>query len=195
MIKPFIIFIILTACLQIASANPPISESYWGYATLNGVPAANGTSVTVEVYDTGEIIGNTTVQYENGGYSINVEFDDPNTPEDEGANEGNKLTWKVGGIVCSTPAQGTDIATSGTSNSDFVLVSEGIVQETDQGGDQSGIVGVLSTIIVPDDYPTIQQAVDNATNGNIIFVRSGTYSENLEINTNITLHGETIKLE
>ncbi len=138
MIKSFIIFIILAACIQTASAIPPIPESYWGYATLNGAPAAIGTSVTVEVYDTGEIIGSTSVQYENGGYSINVEFDDPNTSEDEGANEGNKLTWKVGGIICSTPAQETDIVTSGKANSDFVLISDGIDQGSDQSNGQGG---------------------------------------------------------
>ena len=30
---------------------------------------------------------------------------------------------------------------------------------------------------MPDDYPTIQQAVDNASDGDTIFVRSGTYHE------------------
>ena len=41
------------------------------------------------------------------------------------------------------------------------------------------------TIIVPDSYPTIQQAVDNATDGDTIFVRSGAYHENININNNI----------
>jgi len=38
-----------------------------------------------------------------------------------------------------------------------------------------------STIIVPDDYPTIQQAVDNARDGDTIFARNGTYPENPRI--------------
>jgi len=122
MVKLFIIFLIFSINIHTVSAIPPFPESYWGYATINGVPAANGTSITVEVYDTGEIIGSTTVQFENGGYSVNVEFDDPFTSEDEGADEGDKLTWKLGGVICSTPAQGTDIATSGNVNGDFDLV-------------------------------------------------------------------------
>lgn len=49
-------------------------------------------------------------------------------------------------------------------------------------------------IIVPDDYPTIQEAIDNANprNGFHILVRSGTYLENIVINTDgIVIHGES----
>lgn len=38
------------------------------------------------------------------------------------------------------------------------------------------------TIIVPDDYSSIQQAINAATPGDTIFVRSGTYHESLTIN-------------
>lgn len=136
--------IIFIAFIQTVSAIPPIPESYWGYATINGAPAVNGTSITVEVHDTREIIASTTVQYQNGGYSLNIEFDDPNTSEDEGVNEGDKLTWKLGNSICSDPAQGTDIATSIKTNSNFNLVlnsnndhvsSGGIPSSTLNGGD------------------------------------------------------------
>jgi nitrous oxidase accessory protein len=46
------------------------------------------------------------------------------------------------------------------------------------------------TIIVPDDYPTIQGAIDNAHDGDTIFVRNGTYYENLAVNKTISLIGE-----
>jgi len=45
-------------------------------------------------------------------------------------------------------------------------------------------------IVVPDDYPTIQEAVDNAVNGFRIFVRTGVYFENIIINKSIMLKGE-----
>jgi parallel beta-helix repeat protein len=45
-------------------------------------------------------------------------------------------------------------------------------------------------IYVPDDYAKIQWAVGNATDGDTIFVRSGTYSENIVIDKSITLIGE-----
>jgi len=47
-------------------------------------------------------------------------------------------------------------------------------------------------IIVPDDYPTIQEAINNAQNGNHIFVRRGNYEENIDINKIITLEGESM---
>jgi len=47
-----------------------------------------------------------------------------------------------------------------------------------------------NTIVVPDDYPTIQEAIDNADFGDTVFVRSGTYSERLYISKSINLIGE-----
>jgi nitrous oxidase accessory protein NosD len=42
----------------------------------------------------------------------------------------------------------------------------------------------------PNNYSMIQDAIDNASNGDIIFVYSGIYYENVIINLNITLNGE-----
>ncbi len=50
-----------------------------------------------------------------------------------------------------------------------------------------------ATIIVPDNYPTIQQAVNNAATGDTIFVRSGVYHENVVINKNLKIEGEDRK--
>jgi parallel beta-helix repeat protein len=47
------------------------------------------------------------------------------------------------------------------------------------------------TIIVPDNYSTIQEAIDNAASGDTIFVRSGTYSEHIEINKSLILKEES----
>ncbi len=47
-----------------------------------------------------------------------------------------------------------------------------------------------STIIVPDDYPSITAAIGNASAGETIFVRSGTYFENPIIDKPLTLQGE-----
>ena len=48
-----------------------------------------------------------------------------------------------------------------------------------------------ATIIVPDDYPTIQAAIDNASAGDTIFVRAGTYNCNIQIDKTLTLKGES----
>ena len=45
-------------------------------------------------------------------------------------------------------------------------------------------------IVVPDDYPTIQAAVDHASLGSTVFVKSGKYNETLVINKPISLNGE-----
>ena len=45
-------------------------------------------------------------------------------------------------------------------------------------------------IIVPDHYPTIQEAVDNAIDGYTIFVRKGTYNESIVVDRNVLLVGE-----
>ncbi len=58
------------------------------------------------------------------------------------------------------------------------------------------VIGVQSakssskTITVPDDYPTIESAITNANDGDIIFVKKGTYVENPVINKSVSLVGE-----
>jgi parallel beta-helix repeat protein len=48
-----------------------------------------------------------------------------------------------------------------------------------------------ATIVVPDDYPTIQEAINASVAGDIIVVNSGTYPENVVINKPISLKGMT----
>jgi parallel beta-helix repeat protein len=45
-------------------------------------------------------------------------------------------------------------------------------------------------IIVPDDYRTIQEAVNHASSGDTVYVRAGTYLENVIVNKTISLIGE-----
>lgn len=45
-------------------------------------------------------------------------------------------------------------------------------------------------IIVPDHYPTIQEAINNADDGDLIYVRSGVYYENVVVNKTVSLLGE-----
>jgi parallel beta-helix repeat protein len=47
-----------------------------------------------------------------------------------------------------------------------------------------------STIIVPDDYPTIQRAINAANDGDTIFVHSGTYYEHVGLSKSVSLVGE-----
>ncbi len=53
------------------------------------------------------------------------------------------------------------------------------------------ISGEPTTIIVPDHYSTIQEAINNANEGDTIFVRNGTYVESIVINRTVSLEGES----
>jgi parallel beta-helix repeat protein len=46
------------------------------------------------------------------------------------------------------------------------------------------------TITVPDDYSTIQEAINQASVGDTVYVKSGTYYENIVVNKTVSLLGE-----
>lgn len=46
------------------------------------------------------------------------------------------------------------------------------------------------TITVPDDYPTIQEAINHASYEDTIYVKAGTYYENIVVNKSLTLVAE-----
>ena len=46
------------------------------------------------------------------------------------------------------------------------------------------------TLIVPTDFPSIQAAINNATDGDTIFVRSGVYYENIIVDKSVLIVGE-----
>ena len=52
------------------------------------------------------------------------------------------------------------------------------------------IRAVSKTIVVPDTYPTIQAAINNASEGDTIFVKKGVYVENPVVNKSVSLVGE-----
>jgi parallel beta-helix repeat protein len=47
-----------------------------------------------------------------------------------------------------------------------------------------------TTVIVPDDFPTIQEAINNAADGDTVFVKAGTYYEHVVVNKTVSLVGE-----
>jgi hypothetical protein len=52
------------------------------------------------------------------------------------------------------------------------------------------ITFVSAEVYVPDDYPTIQAAVDAVNAGDTIIVRDGTYTENVNVNKRLTIKSE-----
>jgi parallel beta-helix repeat protein len=62
-------------------------------------------------------------------------------------------------------------------------------------GSRFGLVGsdsasMQATIVVPDEYATIQEAIDAANSGDTIYVHNQTYYENIFVNKTISLVGE-----
>ena len=57
-------------------------------------------------------------------------------------------------------------------------------------GYSKSVVANSRTICVPDNYTTIQEAINNADEGDTIFVRAGTYYEPVKIDKSLTLVGE-----
>ena len=80
-------------------------------------------------------------------------------------------SYKTGGDVRSSPA-----------------IADGVLFI----GSQDGIVYAFGNVsMVPEDYPTIQQAIDAAAQGATIIVAPGTYNESLVINKPLTILGES----
>lgn len=51
-------------------------------------------------------------------------------------------------------------------------------------------IAASRVLTVPDDYPTIQSAINNASTGDTVFVKNGLYSENVVVDKSVTLKGE-----
>jgi parallel beta-helix repeat protein len=49
----------------------------------------------------------------------------------------------------------------------------------------------IKTLIVPDQYPTIGAAVEAASSGDVVYVKSGVYNENVVVNKQLTLEGQS----
>ena len=58
------------------------------------------------------------------------------------------------------------------------------------GAGVSVALASATTIYVPDNYAKIQWAIDNASAGDTIIVRNGTYYENLKVDKQLTIKSE-----
>lgn len=121
--KSWIIAIMFLLLAATATAVPPNPELYWGYVYVEGSAAPNGSILIVESANTGELFVNQTLPYasQQGSYNIMLAFDDPTTTADEGATDGEQMTWKVNGVATATPMPGADTAEPEKTNNNYTI--------------------------------------------------------------------------
>jgi parallel beta-helix repeat protein len=101
------------------------------------------------------------------------------------ASTGAKIwNYKTGGIVWDSPAIANEVIYIGSDDGNFYAL-----------GHPSALtppspVPPADSIVVPDDFYRIEEAIDNSPEGGIVFVRSGSYRVNVHIDKPLSLIGE-----
>jgi nitrous oxidase accessory protein NosD len=152
-----------------------------------------------------------SVNIDKGGFqtiSINQQIEFTATPSD--GIPPYKFQWctqQWDSIWGSTIGSLIEVPGATSSTFNFVASTLGTYEISlkiwDSTGSYSYIVGLPTgiwvtvqeatapkTITVPDDYMTITAAVQNTSDGDTIFVKSGNYNESVEVNKSISLIGE-----
>lgn len=125
--RKYAVVLLLVFILSASAQDMPrlVPEAYWGIALIDGIPASQDSEITAEIQETGEVVGRAGVMDDEGLYSLDVIFDNDLTEEDEGAEEGQLLLWRINGMLCDTPAPGADLANSGSVNANFTISTGG----------------------------------------------------------------------
>lgn len=95
----------LLLCSALSSAQHPVVTIQWmnihgSVYYADGTEAGPGTCI--DVYDPDSVICGQSIVSRSGEFGLIAVFgDDPETPVDEGAREGDKLTFKVNGITAT----------------------------------------------------------------------------------------------
>jgi len=126
---------------------------------------------------------NITIEFPNTGFHISSS----GTPNTTGNNISvDAEIWRYTGLsfpVITTVSHTYNLGDLPCGQYDFLFEV--------WGSSVKNIAFVVSPgIIVPDDYSSIQEAINAAGDGDTIFVRNGTYYENVVVNKSISLIGE-----
>ena len=110
---------------------------------------------------------------------------------------GNVATINFKTLAQASPANVTFVFTGFGASGDSGIYKEGGAADI-LGSVKNGAYFIVaenqpptvSFTYVPDDYPTIQAAVNAASAGDTIIVRNGTYNENVKVNKRLTIRSE-----
>lgn len=113
---------ILILCIGMVSAQPQVPHRFVGKAYINNVAVPDGTSISVEVQGTGELVGTTTTTTAGSlNYLVDVSMDDSDLPNDGRAAAGNPLVFYISGLETTNPAAGSVFAQVGGNENPFDL--------------------------------------------------------------------------
>ena len=128
---------------------------------------------------------NVTIEFPNTGFNISS-WGTPSTTANNISVDAE--VWRYTGL--SFPVI---IAVSHTYNLDDLPCGEyNFFFEVWESSVKNATFVVSPEIIVPDDYSSIQEAINAAGGGDTVFVRSGTYLEQVVVNKSISLVGEDV---
>ena len=85
------------------------------------------------------------------------------------------ITWVLQASTLGSGALTVAVSHNSDTDNDYITIN---------------VQSPTATIYVPDDYSTIQAAVNAANPGDTIIVRDGTYTENVDVNKSITIQSE-----
>lgn len=87
-------------------------------------------------------------------------------------------------LILASCGGGDSADSAGDTTADTTAATDPATTDAPDGG------GTEGTIEVPADYPTIQEAVDAAAEGDLILIAPGTYNEAVDVTTNnLTIRG------
>jgi parallel beta-helix repeat protein len=106
----------------------------------------------------------------------------------------NRSFWKILAILivllmlisCAAPS----IAVDNPSPDNALNPLNDVLPSENLTADNTPFLLSSNTYYVPDDYAKIQWAVDNASAGDTIIIRDGTYTENVNVNKRLTITSE-----
>src|SRR5207244_2572249 len=93
-----ILALVLACAARTAYAQAPEADFFSTSSKLNGALLPSG--ATIDAYDANGVHCGHAIAGADGAFLVHVSGDDPMTPgTDEGARDGEMLTWKVNGLA------------------------------------------------------------------------------------------------
>jgi len=124
-------FLIISFTSKI-EAVPALPTGYYGYITNESYEPVSGIQVIVKDV-TGAIVGQSDVSTEDGIYSLNVLWDDPETQADEGVNSGNTIYFYISNKLINS----TKVGEQGSNNRFDLGVKSADIEQTQTSNDST----------------------------------------------------------